>query len=193
MSEEQQDIIPQVTLVQHFGNIEGCVALFQPSINSPAKVCKLTMNVNNISVCLVDEVQYFKFNDREVDAALLKYRANLEKDIDHKELVTLFGDLHKLLEKVIKRTYYMNNGSIITTMISPCISEPILTDDGGYYVVASADSDWWMKNTALKTVIEAIREHIPSFSPWKGKGDDFIALLSEESNKRSALLPKKYS
>lgn len=93
----------------------------------------------------------------------------------------------------MKRTYYMNNGSIITTLISPCISEPILTDDGGYYVVASADSDWWMKNTALKTVIEAIREHIPSFSPWKGKSDDFIALLSEESNKRSALLPKKYS
>ena len=56
MSEEQQNITPQVTLVQHFGNIEGCVALFQPNINSPAKVCKLTMNVNNISVCLVDEV-----------------------------------------------------------------------------------------------------------------------------------------
>lgn len=100
MSEEQQDIIPQVTLVQHFGNIEGCVALFQPSINSPAKVCKLTMNVNNISVCLVDEVQYFKFNDREVDAALLKYRASLEKDIDHKELVTLFATFTSFLKRL---------------------------------------------------------------------------------------------
>ncbi|AFU62341.1 hypothetical protein [Escherichia phage EC6] len=50
-----------------------------------------------------EEVQYFKFNDKEVDAALLKYRANLEKDIDHKEVVSLFADLHKLLDKVEKK------------------------------------------------------------------------------------------
>lgn len=193
MSEEHEHIQPEVTLVKHFGNVEGCVALFQTNINSPVKLCKLTINTNNISVCVNEEVQYFKFNDKEVDAALLKYRASLEKDIDHKEVVSLFADLHKLLDKVEKRTYYMNNGSIITTMISPCISEPIFTDDGAYYIVASAVSDWWLKNNALKTVIDAIREHIPTFSPWKGKGDDFIALLSEESNKRSALLPKKYS
>ncbi len=37
MSEEQQDIIPQVTLVQHFGNIEGCVALFNQASTLPQK------------------------------------------------------------------------------------------------------------------------------------------------------------
>ncbi|AZV01505.1 hypothetical protein vBSflM004_116 [Shigella phage vB_SflM_004] len=35
---------PQVTLVQHFGNIQGVLAAFQPSITSPAKVAKLTMD-----------------------------------------------------------------------------------------------------------------------------------------------------
>lgn len=188
---ENQDFMPQVTLVQYFGNIEGILAAFQPTINSPAKVCTLTMNVNNITACVIEEVQYFKYNDKEVDAALLKYRAGLKKDINHREVVTLFGDLHKLLENVTKRVYYMNSGAVITTYLSPCITEPVLTDDLKYYVLAASSSDWWMKNEALKTVIEAIRQHIPGFSPWKGATDDFIAMLENERNRRSALLPKK--
>ncbi|QAX98339.1 hypothetical protein EcSzw1_124 [Escherichia phage EcSzw_1] len=189
--ENQEEFMPRVTLVQHFGNIEGILAAFQPTVNSPAKVCTVTMNVNNISACVIEEVQYFKYNDKEVDAALLKYRATLDKDINHRDVVSLFGDLHKLLEKVLKRTYYMNSGAIITTYISPCITEPVLTDDAQFYVTAASSPDWWMKNNALKTVVEAIREHIPGFSPWRGAKDDFISMLENERNRRSALLPKK--
>ncbi|AZV01506.1 hypothetical protein vBSflM004_117 [Shigella phage vB_SflM_004] len=101
----------------------------------------------------IEEVQYFKFTDKEVDEALLKYRLDLEKDINHQELVTLFGDLHKLLEKVMKRTYYMNNGSIVTTLISPFTDEVILTDDKQFFVMTASSSDWWMKNTGMKTIL----------------------------------------
>lgn len=185
--------IPQVNYVQYCNNIQGVIAAFQPSITSPAKVVKLTMDVNNISVCIVDDIQYFKFSAKEVDEALLKYRLDLEKDIDHKEVVNLFGDLHDMLDKVHKRTYYMNNGSVITTFTSPHTDEVILTDDGQYFVMTASMSDWWMKNTGIKTIIESIRQHIPDFSPWKGAGDTIIEYLTAVRDKRSALLPKKHA
>lgn len=184
---------PQVHLVSFYGNIEGLIAAFQPTITSPAKVVKQTFNVNNVSVCLIDEVQYFKFTDKEVDEALLKYRIDLEKDIDHKDVVTLFADLHKTLSKVTKRTYYMNSGAVVTTYISPMTEEPILTDDKQFYVMSASSPDWWMKNNALKVVIEGIREHIPDFSPWKGAKDTFIGILDNVRDKRSTLLPKKHT
>lgn len=185
--------IPQVNYVQYCNNIQGVIAAFQPSITSPAKVVKLTMDVNNISVCIVDDIQYFKFSSKEVDEALLKYRLDLEKDIDHKEVVNLFGDLHDMLDKVHKRTYYMNNGSVITTFTSPHTDEVILTDDGQYFVMTASMSDWWMKNTGIKTIVEAIRQHIPDFSPWKGTKDTIVSYLTDVRDKRSALLPKKHS
>ncbi|QBP33185.1 hypothetical protein Silverhawkium_gp99 [Shigella phage Silverhawkium] len=185
--------IPQVNYVQYCNNIQGVIAAFQPSITSPAKVVKLTMDVNNISVCIVDDIQYFKFSAKEVDEALLKYRLDLEKDIDHKEVVNLFGDLHDMLDKVHKRTYYMNNGSVITTFTSPHTDEVILTDDGQYFVMTASMSDWWMKNTGIKTIVEAIRQHIPDFSPWKGTKDTIVGYLTDVRDKRSALLPKKHS
>lgn len=184
---------PNVNLVQFIGNVQGFVAAFQPNISSPAKVVKLTMDVNNISACIVEEIQYFKFNAKEVDEALLKYRLDLEKDIDHKEVVSLFGDLHDMLDKVIKRTYYMNSGAIITSFISPYTKEVILTDDEQYFVMSASESDWWMKNTGLKTIIESIRKHIPDFSPWRGARDTMIAYLTAVRDKRSALLPKKHA
>lgn len=185
--------IPQVNYVQYCNNIQGVIAAFQPSITSPAKVVKLTMDVNNISVCIVDDIQYFKFSAKEVDEALLKYRLDLEKDIDHKEVVNLFGDLHDMLDKVHKRTYYMNNGSVITTFTSPHTDEVIFTDDGQYFVMTASMSDWWMKNTGIKTIVEAIRQHIPDFSPWKGTKDTIVGYLTDVRDKRSALLPKKHS
>lgn len=184
---------PQVMLVQHYGNIQGVLAAFQPSITSPVKVVKQTMNLNNISTCVIEEVQYFKFTDKEVDEALLKYRLDLEKDIDHPEVVNLFGDLHKMLDGVHKRTYYMNSGAVITTFTSPFTDEVILTDDKQFYVMSASVSDWWMKNTGLRTIIEAIREHIPDFSPWKGSRDDFIAILESVRDRKSKLLPRKYA
>lgn len=184
---------PQVMLVQHYGNIQGVLAAFQPSITSPVKVVKQTMNLNNISTCVIEEVQYFKFTDKEVDEALLKYRLDLEKDIDHPEVVNLFGDLHKMLDGVPKRTYYMNSGAVITTFTSPFTDEVILTDDKQFFVMSASVSDWWMKNTGLRTIIEAIREHIPDFSPWKGSRDDFIAILESVRDRKSKLLPRKYA
>ncbi|URY12556.1 hypothetical protein [Shigella phage ESh20] len=184
---------PQVALVQHYGNVQGVLAAFQPNINSPAKVVKLTMDVNNISACVIEDVQYFKFSSKEVDEALLKYRLDLEKDINHQEVVKLFGDLHDMLDKVHKRTYYMNGGSVITTYTSPFTKEVILTDDEQFFVMTASSSDWWVKNTGMKTIIEAIRQHIPNFSPWKGASDDFIAILEDVRSRKSKLLPRKYT
>ena len=197
MSEEilhdDEHIRPNINYVQFMGNVQGIIGTFQPSITSPAKVVKMTMDVNNISACVVDEVQYFKFNDKEVDEALLKYRLDLEKDIDHKEVVDLFGDLHNMLDKVVKRTYYMNSGAIITTATSPYTEEFILTDDKQYFIMNASVPDWWMKNTGLKTIVDAIRQHIPDFSPWKGADDTMTAYLIASQDRRSPLLPKKHA
>lgn len=197
MSEEilhgDEQVRPNINFVQFMGNVQGLIAAFQPSLTSPAKVVRLTMDVNNISACVVDEVQYFKFNAKEVDEALLKYRLDLEKDIDHKEVVNLFGDLHDMLDKVVKRTYYMNSGAVITSMTSPYTKEVILTDDEQYFVMSASESDWWMKNTGLKTIVESIRKHIPDFSPWKGARDTIIGFMMDAKDKRSALLPKKHA
>lgn len=182
----------EITKVQKVGTIEPLIAVHQYNMQSPTRFAKITMNVDNISYCVEEDVQYFKYNDKDVNAATIAYCSDLIGDtIDQKAIVDLFSDLHKILSKVTKRYYYMNNGSIITTVMSPAIEAPIV-DDEGFYILNPAKPEWWLKNVALNTIIEEIRKEIPDFSPWKGLGDTFIQYLEKVSKpKRSALLPNK--
>lgn len=182
----------EITKVQTVGTIEAVIAVHQHNIQSPPRFGKITMNVDNIAYCVIEEVAYFKYTDKDVNKAVIAYNSDLiGETIEHKAVVDLFADFHKILSKVTKRYYYMNNGSIITTVLSPAIEQQI-TDDEGFYILNPAKPEWWTKNFALNTVIEEIQKHIPTFSPWKGMGDEFIRYLDKASKPpRSALLPNK--
>lgn len=188
MSEHIHHENPPVAVYFH-NNFDGLIAAFQASPTSKPEVVKMMLNTNNICTVSEKEIVYFKFTSDDVNKALLKYRTDYKEVPDHKELVTLFGDLHNYLEKVTVRTIYMNNGSRVTQVFSPCIQHPILIDEGTHLVFTASHIDWWMKNEGLATIIGKIREQLPDFTPWKGSADQFIKLLTSVANKESVPAP----